>query len=83
MKISGQPHKIVIKQDVGVFDFLKLGLLESMLKEILLTKKDLTKTSSKPNQTSGTDAMGRCPSEHRGQLRNCGRESKLQGEREN
>ena len=49
MKISGQPHNIVIKQDVGVFDFLKLGLLESMLKEILLTKKDLTKTSSKPN----------------------------------
>ena len=49
MKISGQPHKIVIKQDVGVFNFLKLGLLESMLKEILLTKKDLTKTSSKPN----------------------------------
>ena len=49
MKISGQPHKIVKRQDVGGFNFLKLGLLESMLKEILLTKKDLTKTSSKPN----------------------------------
>ena len=44
MKISGQvTHKIVVKSDVGVFNFLKLGLWESILKEILLTKKDLKK----------------------------------------
>ena len=31
--------KNVLKSDVGVFNFLRLGLWESILKEVLLTKK--------------------------------------------